>query len=331
MRSVAAVVLAVATLPCLAQEPDRAALERFWQAERGDVLAAPALAPEGAPGAGPDGQLACPVHGAAMHLTDLEAGTEVAVCSAGWEVWVRTGGDAPAWRGPFEVVGGTGPARPAVDRKTVEDALMQHITDSGDQGFYANRFANVEELGPGAVEHLFAIYTSSADDQMRYLAIEALGEVAGKDSIPELQRLGKDPKNSAHLLSISIALYRLGDTSLVDRMFEEYEAQLAEDSDPKRQSSVHSEMAIVLTKCGKEDESLEHYQKAVELDPSNRIAAYNLACGYSKLGRVDDGLAALETSLQAGFDEWEWMMVDADLAKVREDPRFKALFDKYRK
>lgn len=327
-RPALALAFALAALPAFAREPDQAALEAFWKARRDEVARAEPLPAESAPKTGEDGDLACPTHGAAMRLVDLGEGAAAAVCSAGWEVWIRIAhADAVAWRGPYEVP----PAAKPVDRAAVLAALMKHITDSGDQGFYADRFANVKELGPGAVSHLFAIYGSSDDEQIRYLAIEALGEVAGKDVIPELQRLARDPESSRHALGIAVALYRLGDTSLIDRMLEADEARLARTEDAREKSQIHSGMAIVLTKCGKEDESLGHYREAVDLDPTNQIAAYNLACGYSKLGRVDDGLAALETALKAGFDQWEWMMVDADLARVREDPRFRELFDRHRK
>jgi hypothetical protein len=55
------------------------------------------------------------------------------------------------------------------------------------------------------------------------------------------------------------------------------------------------------------------------------VASYNLACGYSRLGRRDDALRALETAVGEGGNVGRGMASDPDLESLRGEPRFEAL------
>ena len=54
--------------------------------------------------------------------------------------------------------------------------------------------------------------------------------------------------------------------------------------------------------------------------------AYNVACLYALEGVTDKALEALEQALGAGFGDRAWIANDPDLASLRDNPRFQALF-----
>ncbi len=81
---------------------------------------------------------------------------------------------------------------------------------------------------------------------------------------------------------------------------------------------------------GDTDGGIAHYEKAFQYgipDGANTrgVAAYNLACGYARKGRVDDAMRRLEEAAAQGFGrraEWER---DDDLASLHKDPRWAPL------
>ncbi|MFH1228067.1 MAG: transglutaminase domain-containing protein [Planctomycetota bacterium] len=78
-------------------------------------------------------------------------------------------------------------------------------------------------------------------------------------------------------------------------------------------------------KAGEYGKSLELYIKALEFNPDDAGLWYNIACDCALLGKVDDGINALKKALGYGYSELYWMDNDPDLAKLREDPRYKEL------
>jgi tetratricopeptide (TPR) repeat protein len=63
-----------------------------------------------------------------------------------------------------------------------------------------------------------------------------------------------------------------------------------------------------------------------------QIVNYNIACIYSKLGRIDEALKSLETAFSFGWSpSFEQALNDPDLENVRKDPRFDPLFKKYKR
>jgi len=58
-------------------------------------------------------------------------------------------------------------------------------------------------------------------------------------------------------------------------------------------------------------------------------ALYNIACCCARLGKPQDGLEALQTALENGFDGYENIKTDPDLAPVRQLAEFDSMFGKY--
>jgi predicted Zn-dependent protease len=86
-----------------------------------------------------------------------------------------------------------------------------------------------------------------------------------------------------------------------------------------------------LTRAGRHEEALEVDRRLVGLQPGNAFVRYNLACSLSNLGRVDEAFLELEAAMELGYDDLRHMAEDPDLAKVRADPRWRALVERGRK
>ncbi len=103
---------------------------------------------------------------------------------------------------------------------------------------------------------------------------------------------------------------------------------------------------ILLLKGNKEflKEAAKALERAVELSEHAKVGVekfgpvYNLACAYSRMGRLDDAFKALEKSLAIGkaelADEWGFhfehaKVKDPDLEPLRGDPRFAEMLKKY--
>ena len=90
----------------------------------------------------------------------------------------------------------------------------------------------------------------------------------------------------------------------------------------------HSELVL-----GENAAAVQSYEAALEMGvpPGANtlgLANFNLACGYTRLGRKDDALTALERAVEAGFNRRSAYEGDADLAPLREEERFLVLMDR---
>ena len=77
---------------------------------------------------------------------------------------------------------------------------------------------------------------------------------------------------------------------------------------------------------------LEVVMKAWRSDPDVFLAAYNIACGYCKIGELDTGFQWLERAFSLGYGvhrgNLETISQDPDLEMARTDARFESLFKK---
>jgi Flp pilus assembly protein TadD len=86
-----------------------------------------------------------------------------------------------------------------------------------------------------------------------------------------------------------------------------------------------SELATLLTRLGRLEEGLAADQRLVKLAPGDPTVHYNLACSLALLARTDAALAALEHAVTLGYRDWEHLLGDEDLARLRPDARFQGL------
>ncbi len=69
------------------------------------------------------------------------------------------------------------------------------------------------------------------------------------------------------------------------------------------------------------------YLNALEIDPGNSIAIYNLACCYGLMGESDLATLYLRRAFVAGFDNLDLANLDSDFDAIRELPGFSSLLD----
>jgi Flp pilus assembly protein TadD len=88
------------------------------------------------------------------------------------------------------------------------------------------------------------------------------------------------------------------------------------------------DLAQVLTQLGRYGEGLAVDRQLVELLPEEPTVHYNLACSLALTGAREESLAALERSVDLGYDDAEVLSQDEDLASLRTEPRFLALVER---
>jgi hypothetical protein len=100
--------------------------------------------------------------------------------------------------------------------------------------------------------------------------------------------------------------------------------------------------ALAKFKSGDIPGSLVDFENILSMEPRNyvgdnfsrvtpiyKVTQYNIACCYSMLDQVEEGLKSLQSALNAGFDNYDQIRKDKNLAKVRNSPKFQPLLDKY--
>jgi len=72
-----------------------------------------------------------------------------------------------------------------------------------------------------------------------------------------------------------------------------------------RQTSVHSNLGVFYLEMGQVNESLSHLEKALEIEPNFADAHYNLGNTYLQMGRADDALAHYQKALEINPNDIE--------------------------
>jgi len=98
-------------------------------------------------------------------------------------------------------------------------------------------------------------------------------------------------------------------------------ARLPEDTEVLRA------LADLYTRTGATAEGLRVDERLSHLCSEDPLVWYNLACSFALSKRKDDALEALSRAMDLGYDDYEWMKKDADLALLRGDPRFESMLD----
>jgi hypothetical protein len=88
---------------------------------------------------------------------------------------------------------------------------------------------------------------------------------------------------------------------------------------------------LVELRSGKHARSVGSFEQAEAHAWTRRqvaIARYNVACAHALDGACEPALAALESAIEAGYNDHEHTLGDPDLASLRGDPRFEALVER---
>ncbi|MCE9594597.1 MAG: hypothetical protein K8S98_10410 [Planctomycetes bacterium] len=96
-----------------------------------------------------------------------------------------------------------------------------------------------------------------------------------------------------------------------------------------------SQRGVELLNSGKNDEGIAVFKKLVEVNPTDSVSSYNVACGLAKKNEIEPAFEWLTKAIDLGFgnqasgnpvDNITFAAEkDTDLASLRADPRFAAL------
>lgn len=85
------------------------------------------------------------------------------------------------------------------------------------------------------------------------------------------------------------------------------------------------------TRKGFYQEGLSIDRKLVKLKPNDPTVYYNLACSLSLCGLEKEAFEMLKKAVLFGYDDFAYMLKDADLENVRKLPGFKTFFLKLKR
>jgi len=80
----------------------------------------------------------------------------------------------------------------------------------------------------------------------------------------------------------------------------------------------------------KYNKALDDLNQAVELQPESPTIHYNLASLYSIEKKIDLGLDAIDSALANGFNNYDALRKDPDIANLRRNPEFKKILEKHK-
>ncbi len=92
-------------------------------------------------------------------------------------------------------------------------------------------------------------------------------------------------------------------------------------------SNIHAWMALgwCYKRTGRLDEAIESLQRAREVEPTEPLIEYNLACYYSLKGAKQQALEYLSSAINSNPALREMVGRETDFDPIRTDPRFQAL------
>jgi len=98
------------------------------------------------------------------------------------------------------------------------------------------------------------------------------------------------------------------------------------DIQPDYAPAVHN-IALIYSQRGDLDRALVYMKMLVEIQPEDPDNYYNLACVYSLQFNIDDAIACLDTAMKKGFNRWELLKSDEDLANLRVTEYYRNIVD----
>ena len=82
------------------------------------------------------------------------------------------------------------------------------------------------------------------------------------------------------------------------------------------------------TQRGLFNEGLQVDERLARLEPQNPLVFYNLACSYSLTEQFNRAALALDKALELGYRDFNWLIKDPDLKKLRAQPAYEELREK---
>ena len=105
----------------------------------------------------------------------------------------------------------------------------------------------------------------------------------------------------------------------------DFEAVIQKDTIAENGSCRHYALHFL----GRDQEAEEWMDKIIASDPEDAGHYYDRACLYSRMGRLEESIAALRTAFEKGYRSFSHIRLDDDMDAVRDLPEFKALIEEY--
>jgi clan AA aspartic protease (TIGR02281 family) len=151
-------------------------------------------------------------------------------------------------------------------------------------------------------------------------------ELKGDDKAAmENYNAGIDVDNDfAYIYLMRGELYRKqGQTDLANADFEEILKQdTVAETGSCRQYALHF--------LDRNNEAIEWMEKIVESDSNNHGPYYDKACLLSRMGKIDEAIAALRVALEKGYRSFAHIENDDDMDAIRNHPDFISLIKEYK-
>jgi adenylate cyclase len=136
----------------------------------------------------------------------------------------------------------------------------------------------------------------------------------------------RDPQTPSLLLGIYRDLNREEDVKKVARKtLETGLRKLEVEPDDTR---ARMSCAFALVHLDRYPEAVSMMDRAIKIDPSDRVVHYNMACAYAIMGETDQALDYLEKMTRTGVRNMDWVKNDGDLDSLRDHPRFKKFMER---
>ena len=136
----------------------------------------------------------------------------------------------------------------------------------------------------------------------------------------------RDPQTPSLLLGIYRDLNREEDVKTVAR--KTLESGLRKLEVEPNDTRACLSCAAALVHLGRYPEAVNMMDRAIEIDPLDRLVHYNLACAYAVMGESDQALDYLEKMTGTGAKTMDWVKNDGDLDSLRDHPRFKKFMER---
>ena len=160
----------------------------------------------------------------------------------------------------------------------------------------------------------------------REIIVRALASAGKKRSIPTIARVIETDKHRGVWLVAVWSLFEMG---------QEGELALAQlgvsQNWPERLDvGIRVRLGNSLLEDGQLDKAMEQYSRALQKDPANQTALYNMACVCSRKKQIGQAVEWLRKAVDAGYDDADWMENDSDLDAIRDNPRYRQILRELR-
>lgn len=184
--------------------------------------------------------------------------------------------------------------------------------------------------------------------EIRELELKRLANLA-KDMVEKGPELSEDARHQIEKLQVAFQEYVKWAQERLKEGVQKAVDRVKDESDPKEKPSVHEEKTPKEPKVQKNDgqavyrqavrkyddgsfeEAAKLFRQAAELKFEPAASYYNEGCSWALAGKTEKAISALESAIEAGYDDVDHMEEDPDLESLHDNEAFKKLVRKLRK